>query len=454
MIFPGADACKGGPMHRSRIALIAALISCLVVLGISWPSMDAAAAAMTCHGEPATHVGTQGAQLEGTEGPDVIVTNGAWFFDAKGGDDLICFTRGAAEETDDMQVNAGEGNDVVDATLADVRFVDATLGPGDDVFTGGPEQDAVLGNRTYDTPGQATADGTDTISTGAGNDGISTGGAPGFPDHDDVDLGPGRDNASISGPTDPNLPIRGGTGKDEVSLDHGALAHELMVDNAVGLATHDGQPEMAWSGMEAFHFGSIGPRKPPSFVGGPGRERIRSTIALKSLDFGGGNDMVNFLLRRKELVHRLAYEGGPGDDFLMFAFQVDRIGLDLGARRLRYRDGDRTVRGRVHGFERLRLQADRLDLRGTGRAETFDQLGCRGVVDGGGGADTIRVVATPDFGCGEDGGRQTVRGGGGDDTLVGGREPDTLIGGAGNDQAYGGEGIDRCVAEKEVGCEQ
>ena len=58
------------------------------------PMGTATAAAETCQALPATIVGTPGGQISGTEGADVIVTNGATRVDALGGDDRVCATGG------------------------------------------------------------------------------------------------------------------------------------------------------------------------------------------------------------------------------------------------------------------------------------------------------------------------------------------------------------------------
>src|SRR5690349_8828813 len=64
----------------------------LVGTALLVPTGTATAAGETCDGRPATIVGTPGGQVTGTEGADVIVTNGAARVDALGGDDLVCAT--------------------------------------------------------------------------------------------------------------------------------------------------------------------------------------------------------------------------------------------------------------------------------------------------------------------------------------------------------------------------
>lgn len=447
--------------HMQLIRFMLALSLAPAVLGAA--SSMSAAAVVTCQGQPATIVGTPDMeQLDGTEGPDVIVTNGARYTDAKGGDDLVCMTGGSQDPIgDDQQVYAGEGDDVVDSTTVQVRSVTVGLGQGDDVFTGGPEGDSVSAAQRDDNniPDATTASGTDVIRTGAGNDGISTGGSVTVPDHDDIDLGPGRDYVTFYGPTDPALPILGGPGVDGIGLDHGALARELVIDNAAGRATHGEETVYAWDSFQRFDLGTIGPWEAPSFIGASVRERIRSTAPLTSIDMGGGNDVFDFKYWHS-LVDHTSYDGGPGRDFLILyagaGDQSKRVRLDLVRGRMIFQPQNKAVRGRVAGWDQYKVSAVQLDIRGSSRPENIAQMGCRGVVNGGGGADRIEPNTNPDIGCGylgEDN-ELIVRGGRGDDTLVGGYMPDTLIGGPGRDTASGGRNRDRCVAEKEIGCER
>jgi Ca2+-binding RTX toxin-like protein len=108
----------------------------------------------TCHGAPATIVGTAGNDVvTGTPGPDVIVTGGGrdWVR-ARGGDDVVC--AGAARDV----VSAGPGDDSVHAGAArDSVFG----GDGDDTVTGGLKADIVTGGN-----------GNDTVTGSAGNDTI------------------------------------------------------------------------------------------------------------------------------------------------------------------------------------------------------------------------------------------------------------------------------------------
>lgn len=87
-----------------------------------------ASAATECQGQAATIVGEPGERLDGTDGPDVIVTNGARNVYAGAGGDLVCTTA----MPDRTFVSAGAGDDSVVADDATYRRLDVDLGPGSD----------------------------------------------------------------------------------------------------------------------------------------------------------------------------------------------------------------------------------------------------------------------------------------------------------------------------------
>jgi hypothetical protein len=421
----------------------------------------AAAVGETCHGIPATVVGTPRAELRGTAGPDVVVTNGAFPVFADAGNDLVCVTGGAdLSDQDHMDVYADEGDDVVDATTVQADRLSVDLGQGNDAFVGGPEADTVSANEPFEdsSPAARTA-GNDTVFTGPGDDNISTGGPPGYPDRDSIDLGPGKDLADVTGSVDPALPIQGGEGSDELEFSRDSLDRALLIDNAAQRATDAGVTVMTWGGFERFHLSPIGRNEPPSFVGGPGPERLRSIVPLTSIDLGGGNDLVNLEHQRK-LVDHASYAGGDGDDtFVLYAGPGDsarRVRLDLKKGKLLFQREKQSVRARISGFERHRFSATQIDFRGTAAPDHVEWQGCHGVIEGGRGDDLIEAFSNPDVGCGYPVSTAdlVVRGGGGDDTLVGSGDPSILLGGPGKDRADGrGSDRDRCVAERERRCE-
>jgi hypothetical protein len=110
---------------RPRHVALALALSVVLVGAPAGPTSYAAGS--TCLGRAATIVGGPGQWLQGTDGPDVIVTNGSPSFDAGGGDDLVCLGQEA------ITGNTGVGRDrvVVDAGDAPVQFI-LRLGRGDD----------------------------------------------------------------------------------------------------------------------------------------------------------------------------------------------------------------------------------------------------------------------------------------------------------------------------------
>jgi hypothetical protein len=204
---------------RLHAALAAATTVTGVLVG---PTTAAAAAAPVCHGKEATIVATPDQKsVTGTAAADVIVALGRRVdVDAGDGDDTICMRSGYVE--------AGLGDDWVTSSPTVHDLTDATLGPGNDIYVGGPGQDELsLGD--VDQP-----EGADTISTGGGFDHV-TSGVIGEPNRDVIDLGPGHDVLDLFGTSGANAHISAGTGdEDELHLDNRGGA-PLVLDLAHGL---------------------------------------------------------------------------------------------------------------------------------------------------------------------------------------------------------------------------
>lgn len=79
--------------------------------------------------------------MEGTEGPDVIVTNKATYADGNGGDDLL-------EALEVLRGSGGRGNDVL---RGGTRDDDVRGGPGRDLMLGGKGRDRLDGQEGRDT---------------------------------------------------------------------------------------------------------------------------------------------------------------------------------------------------------------------------------------------------------------------------------------------------------------
>ncbi|HWJ83130.1 MAG TPA: hypothetical protein VNS55_12915 [Nocardioides sp.] len=419
---------------------------------LAGPSIPANAGPPSCHGKAATVVGEPGSVVDGTDSADVVVTNGATRVSTGAGDDLVCVTGGT--DVDVVDVDTQNGSDLVDTRGSRAGVARVDLGHGDDTFDGGSRPDTVYASNAFGTPGGR---GADVVSTGGGRDVVFTGAWFGNPDHDAVDLGAGRDDLWLQGAVDPGLPVVGGAGSDGLLFDRISLRHQLVIDNASGRAVDAGTAVMTWSGIERFELSAVGPWQPPSFVGGPGPERVRSGLPLTSVTLGGGDDLMD-LETEGRFVDDATYRGGQGDDVLRFysgpGDQVRRERLDLPEKRLVVvQDGERT-HARVAGFDLHRLSAARLVVRGTMASDHVRWSGCHGRVEGRGGDDLLEAIDVVDAGCGPDADLVT-RGGRGDDVLVGSDyRSDLLLGGSGADSADGRGADDRCVAETVRRCER
>jgi Ca2+-binding RTX toxin-like protein len=107
----------------------------------------------TCHGLPATIIGTDGNDvITGTAGPDVIVTGGGRDgVRSHGGDDTIC-TGGDSDVVDagsgDDTISTGSGRDSVVGGLGANSIIG---GPQGDTLVGGPQADTLSGGAGKDT---------------------------------------------------------------------------------------------------------------------------------------------------------------------------------------------------------------------------------------------------------------------------------------------------------------
>lgn len=463
------------------LAALAGLVPSAVVLA------PTSAAGQTCRGEAATIVGTPGSgrALEGTEGRDVVVTNGSGAdVLTLGGDDLVCVT-GTARRPVLVNVYAGDGNDVVDGTGSRGWSIIAMLGVGADRFEGGNSENQVFGN--YEPVDSDTEDTeADVLVGGTGPDHVISGSRG--PNADVIDLGGGDDDLSYSGSMAGGGSITGGDGSDTVQLD--TVVGTNRVDNAAGQLVTNGGVAARWSDIEEFLLhGPAGPSD-LEFVGTDADESVldwtsaggRATISL-----GGGDDTYE------------AEAPGPGSRIDAGTGSRDRIslaslrtGLDLDLA-----TGQLDVAAatpytiEAPGFDDASLFAPQVVLRGTARDNDLTLRACAGTVHGLAGDDTIKrrlfsfddgdlrcveklralggdgddsIVGTRGAdvlsgGAGRDrlagaAGSDRLLGGGGNDLLLGSHSPDTLLGGAGRDRADGGKGRDRCAAELRRHCER
>lgn len=417
-------------------------------------SPTAYAAAVTCQGQPATVVGTfLQRDLTGTEGPDVVVTNGALGVKTLGGDDLVCVTDEPGRPTG-VTLDTGPGDDVVDGTWT-LAGIDAVLGSGSDTYSGSPARDQVVtGDETVD-------DAQDTVWGGSGGSASNSGdqvesGSRGVPNSDVVVLAGIGNEVIWSGPMAAGGRLDVGTNSRLVpDLGEG----EVVIDAAAGTMTTDGVQTLAWTGPFTYFIlsGLVAPRSLEligsdrdeyvytSFREGDGRQRYdlgAGDDTLESPDGAGGAGS--------------SYAGGAGEDDIEL-WAGDRLDLDLASGKLAMRQDGRTVKGRFDGFETSRLGAQRVEIRGTKRADEIRFYACRATVRGRGGKDDISSYRTGEDGylldCDARKSRIKIYGDGGRDTIGGSRGKDLLVGGKGRDTINGNANRDTCSGEKLKSCE-
>lgn len=236
----------------------------LLLVGVAVPA-SAHSSATTCLGLAPTIVGSPGDDLVGTEGPDVVIANGAGSVDTFGGDDRVCVTKRGT-----FSVETGPGDDQVEwVTKRYGGSVD--LGAGSDTYTGGDQGSYVdAGDRADFRAGQPL--GTDTIVTGAGEDRVITGSTKVFlPNTDDVRLGGGRDDAVVRGAVPATLD--GAEGRDVIYV-ISAQRGDWTVDGASGVLTVDGAampPAVSFADywLGGLRWDSL------DFHGGPGNELVK-----------------------------------------------------------------------------------------------------------------------------------------------------------------------------------
>ena len=456
-------------MLRTTVLSTAALIG----LAVLTPT-GASAAGETCQGQPATIVGAPTTfRLAGTPGADVIVTNGSMELDALGGDDLICVTvRGA-------QVQAGEGDDVVDTTGVTRLSGSTYLGAGSDRFVGGAARDVVFAGAASPGSLEMTDTERDVIDTGppAGSGIIDrdsvTSGQAGQPNADVVRM----DNGGLSwrGVPAGDAVIDGGSGSS-IGLDV-AATDAVTIDAPSQTVSFGTGPALTMSGFTGFYvLAQDGPAS-FDFVGSDRDEELTMEFwkaTPHTVDMGAGDDRVHYYSYGRRAASGASYTGGPGRDELELTLP-DEVHLDLDLRRGRLALGprDNEVTVPATGFEDATIMAEDVEVVGTDDANEVYVYACRARVDGRKGKDRLLTFdsvmdeslrckgarATFLGGRGHDRlegtrGRDRLFGGRGNDVMKGDAGRDLLVGGPGRDKAFGGQGRDTCRAEKPRSCEK
>lgn len=415
-----------------------------------------AAGGETCRGEAAALVGSlQTLRITGTEGRDVIVTNGSSMVDALGGDDLICVTGFGA------QVFAGEGNDVVDATTLGDFGAQVRLGPGSDRFDGGPGADVVWGgteSTTFDVPAVDTE--RDVIltgplaSSGIPRDTVNTG-QRGVPNDDEIHMQ--RGVLTWAGIPTATTVVDGGA--DSLLALKGAAGESIALDNVAGTMAVDAQPQLRFIGFTGFSVLALGRLDDFAFSGSSRDEQLWLELWEESphtVQMGGGDDDTRFYAPYAGgITKQTSYAGGTGHDSLDLTLP-EEVDVDLDLARGRLSTGRRTseVTVRARGFEDSSVMAEDVELAGTSGRNTLRVYACRSTVEGRAGKDKLATFdEVMDEGLRCRGARARFFGGSGHDVLIGGRGPDRLFGGPGRDFVDGSTRHDVCRGEKLRRCE-
>lgn len=332
-----------------------------------------------------------------------------------------------ANNTIDLVVNAGDGDDAVTINTANLLSVtvdgqggnDALTGNNDaDNLRGGPGDDVVVGARGNDDMEGGdgndvfiwnNGDGSDVVDGDAGNDETVINGAPTAGDQ--FTITPQGDRVRFERVnlglffvdlTSERLTVNGLGGNDTMTADPG-----LAALTALTLRGDQGTDEITGGDGADRIFGGDGV---DTLVGGAGRDELFGDRGNDGVSGGAGDDT-------------LVWDNGDGSDRNDGEDGFDTIEVNGAAA------GDvftvaPAVEGRVR-FLRTNLVPFVLDI------ATSEELEVNGL----GGDD--QFSAEPGSGL-----AMIVNGNEGNDSLSGSEGPDTLIGGSGNDTLIGGAGRD------------
>ena len=402
---------------RKPLVLVAAALAAPLATVAAAP----ADAAVSCHGQRATIVGTaRNEVLTGTPGRDVIAgLGGNDTIDGRGGDDLICGGRGAD------RLKGGAGDDRLFGGLDQLTLNEEgeeerigdelNGGPGDDVLRPGADhreaEDVDPDELTWETAahavhldlgaGTASGDGhdrftsTDASVIASDNDDV----IDGSPGADHIDAGPGSDV------------VRGHSGNDRIILDSGRVtAHADDV-------AHGGPGDDAISATTGVD----------RIFGGTGRDGMDDTGPTNDILKGGsGNDTIIDQVGDSTTTQLDA--GGPGDDQLILfttlinpsaAHSTGMWDMATGEMQLTF-NSTVTLTVTSFAFANFNTYGTSWDVTGTDNADDLSASGTAGT--------HFRAL-------------------GGDDTFFGSVDDDLFDGGDGTDTALGmGAGNNTCVS--------
>jgi Ca2+-binding RTX toxin-like protein len=426
------------PRYSATLATVAAAVAFVV------PATANAAITPTIDGTTLT--------LAGDAAPDRIVVgeagglltlsvNGAPPSTDLGGGQTL-----PADKTIDAIINAGDGEDAITVTTANLKSLIADGGAGDDTIIGTDNPDALRGGDGDDRI--IGGKGGDDVEGGAGNDVLVWNNGDGS-DTMDGDAG-GGDEVEVNGATTqgdefqvapkPGDPTR--TRFDRLNLVPFNLdisAERITVNGGGGddvMTTLNGAP------IAVALNGGTGADQ---LSGGDGSDLITGGDGGDTLSGGGGNDRIvgdrgGDTMNGGDGDDTLVWNNGDGSDTMNGHGGLDRTEVNgaTGA-------GDAFTiapNGARSKFDRtnlvpftLDIDVEALDVRGLGGDDTFAASAGTGVhlavtADGGSGNDQLAGAEEAD----------SFFGGSGNDVLTGGAGPDLLDGQDGDDQLFARDG--------------
>jgi Ca2+-binding RTX toxin-like protein len=363
-------------------------------------------------------------------------------------------TTATADNTFDLTLNAGAGNDTIAVNTALLRGITINGEDGNDTITGSPDDDIINGGNGLDTLNGNAGDDrisgnndNDTMNGDAGNDVMVWN--PG--DDDDIMNGGagGGDDAELNGGNNPEnfaaTPVAGRVRFERVSpapfkLDVGPDTERLVLnanggdDNMVSdPATPTAMLLNGGTGLDTMSGGANadfinGGDDNDKLTGGPGIDRIVGDRGNDAMIGGTGDDTT-------------VWNNGDGSDTMDGEAGLDEVEVNGAAGA-----GDAfeiAPNGQRVKFDRTNLGPFTLDI---ATSETFE-------INGLGGDDTLLVKPGVPMAVQADGGdgNDNLKGAEEQDTFFGGAGNDTLDGGGGNDLLDGQDGDDTILARDGVG---
>jgi Ca2+-binding RTX toxin-like protein len=381
----------------------------------------------------------------------------------------------AADANAQIVVNAGGGNDTVDATGLGTSYGTLTIngGDGDDLLTGGAKNDVLHGGAGEDRV--VGFRGLDRLDGGEGNDvlvwnnGDASDRDEGGDGTDEVEVNgaptAGDDFAARPNPDEPGWVLFERINLVEFVIE---VQAERLTVNGLGGPDHfapDPESPTGLAGLTSLTLngGSAGDR----LVGGDGADLINGGTGADELGGGEGADQVNGG-DENDII-----EGEGGDDRIVGGPGGDALHAGAGADAIVWNNGDGTDPVNIGGpgFDRVEVNGslvagDVLKLTADPSDATFQRTNLVPftlkidpdnevvAVNGGGGNDAftvaqggsrLLVIADGGFGADELSGANEA------DSFFGGSGNDTLTGGSGSDLLDGSEGDDRLFARDGTG---